>query len=164
MAGRIALAWSFTLPAAAVVGAAASWLAATGTVGVIIVAVSGMAVAAGIYAASRRNAVTAANVNDVPPRRPRPPTSPPDQERDSSVHIDWATLVAVAVVAAAAALTVVLLVAFALVGLPPPGPAGRPPGRAGTPAPRPPLGTVIAGLCLLAAGLIVCYGLYLIIA
>jgi hypothetical protein len=33
------------------------------------------------------------------------------------VHIDWATLAAVAVTAAAAALTVVLLVAFALVGL-----------------------------------------------
>src|SRR3954468_22914969 len=38
VAGRIALAWCFTLPAAAVVGAAASWLAATGTVGVIVVA------------------------------------------------------------------------------------------------------------------------------
>ena len=67
MAGRIALAWSFTLPAAAVVGAAASWLAATGTVGVIVVAVTGMAVAAGIYVASRRSVVNALNVNDVPP-------------------------------------------------------------------------------------------------
>ena len=65
-AGRIALAWAFTLPAAAVVGAAASWLAATGTVGVVVVAVSGVAMAAGIYSASRRNAVTAANVNDLP--------------------------------------------------------------------------------------------------
>src|SRR3954449_4097181 len=68
IAGRIALAWSFTLPAAAVVGAAASWLAATGTVGVIVVGVSAVAVASGIYAASRRTPVTAANVNDVPPR------------------------------------------------------------------------------------------------
>jgi PiT family inorganic phosphate transporter len=49
------------------VGAAASWLAATGTVGVIVVAVGGVALASGLYAASRRNAVTAANVNDVPP-------------------------------------------------------------------------------------------------
>jgi inorganic phosphate transporter, PiT family len=65
VAGRIALAWSFTLPSAAVVGAAASWLAATGTAGVIVVAVTGMAVAAGIYGASRRNPVTADNVNDV---------------------------------------------------------------------------------------------------
>jgi PiT family inorganic phosphate transporter len=68
-AGRIVLAWSFTLPAAAVVGAAASWLAATGTVGVIVVGVSAVALASGIYAASRRTPVTAANVNDVP-RRP----------------------------------------------------------------------------------------------
>jgi PiT family inorganic phosphate transporter len=65
-AGRIALAWSFTLPAAGVVGAAASWLAATGTVGVIVVGVSAVALASGIYAASRRTRVTAANVNDVP--------------------------------------------------------------------------------------------------
>jgi PiT family inorganic phosphate transporter len=66
-AGRIVLAWSFTLPAAAVMGAAASWLAATGPVGVIIVAITGMAVAAGIYVASRRSVVNALNVNDVPP-------------------------------------------------------------------------------------------------
>jgi len=67
MAGRIVLAWSFTLPAAAVVGAAASWLAATGPVGVIVVALTGVAVAAGIYVASRRSVVNAFNVNDVPP-------------------------------------------------------------------------------------------------
>ena len=71
LAWRIVLAWSFTLPSAAVMGAAASWLAATGPVGVIVVAVSGLAVASGIYAASRRRAVTAANVNDVP----RPPAA-----------------------------------------------------------------------------------------
>jgi inorganic phosphate transporter, PiT family len=66
VAGRIVLAWSFTLPSAAVVGAAASWLAATGTGGVLVVAISGVALAAGIFAASRRDAVTAANVNDIP--------------------------------------------------------------------------------------------------
>src|SRR4051794_40198007 len=33
MAGRIVRTWSFTLPCAAVVGAAASWLAASGTTG-----------------------------------------------------------------------------------------------------------------------------------
>jgi len=66
MAGRIVLSWSFTLPSAAVVGAAASWLAATGVVGVIVVAVGGVALASGLYVASRRNAVTAANVNDLP--------------------------------------------------------------------------------------------------
>jgi PiT family inorganic phosphate transporter len=71
IAGRIVLAWSFTLPSAAAVGAAASWLAATGTVGVIVVAVTGLALASGIYVASRRSPVTAANVNDVP----RPPVA-----------------------------------------------------------------------------------------
>ena len=40
-AGRIALGWSFTLPAAALVGAAASWLAATGPIRVLIVAITG---------------------------------------------------------------------------------------------------------------------------
>jgi inorganic phosphate transporter, PiT family len=65
VAGRIALAWTFTLPAAAVVGAAASWLAATGTGGVIVVAVTAIALASGIYVASRRNPVTATNVNDA---------------------------------------------------------------------------------------------------
>ncbi|SEO55354.1 inorganic phosphate transporter [Trujillonella endophytica] len=69
IAGRIALAWIFTLPSAGVVGAAASWLASTGTAGVIVVAFSGVAIAAGIYGVSRRSAVTAANVNDGP----RPP-------------------------------------------------------------------------------------------
>jgi hypothetical protein len=79
------------------------------------------------------------------------------------VHIDWATLAAVAIVAAGAALTVVLLVAFALVGLSlRPEQLGRPSGwGTGT---RTTVGRVVAGSCLLAAGLIVGYGLYLIIA
>ena len=81
------------------------------------------------------------------------------------MHIDWATLVAVAVVAAATAVTVVLLVAFAMVGL-----SSRPglpvdgPDSGGASGTRPGVGMAIAALCLLAAGLIVCYGLYLIIA
>ena len=81
------------------------------------------------------------------------------------MHIDWATLVAVAVVAAAAALTLVLLVAFALVGLSlrPDRHVDRAPGSGGGDGSATTLGKVIAGLCLLAAGLIVSYGLYLII-
>ena len=62
----MAVGWALTLPAAAVVGAAASWLAAHGAAGVTVVAVSSLALGAGIYAASRRNAVTALNVNDIP--------------------------------------------------------------------------------------------------
>jgi hypothetical protein len=81
------------------------------------------------------------------------------------VHIDWATLIEVTVVAAAAALTVVLLVAFALVGL-----SAHSEPRVGAPddgtasGTHPDVGMVVAVLCVLAAGLIVCYGLYLIIA
>jgi inorganic phosphate transporter, PiT family len=66
VAGRIALAWCFTLPSAGAMGAAASWLAATGTAGVFVVAITGVALATGIYVASRRSAVTAANVNERP--------------------------------------------------------------------------------------------------
>jgi hypothetical protein len=80
------------------------------------------------------------------------------------VSIAWGTLAAIAVVAAAAALTVVLLFAFAIVGLSTSS-ADRVAGvddglaRGGRSA-----GTAIAVLCLLAAGLIVCFSLYLIIA
>ena len=75
------------------------------------------------------------------------------------MHIDWASLVAVAVVAAAAALTVVLLVAFAVLGLSPRAAQGNDPDGAHSDA-----GAAVAVLCVLAAGLIVGYGLYLIVA
>jgi hypothetical protein len=81
------------------------------------------------------------------------------------LRADWSLLVVVAVVAAAAALTVVLLVACALVAL-----SARPGGRDtegydGTePGTRSAPGPAVAALCVLAAGLIVGYGLYLIIA
>jgi hypothetical protein len=79
------------------------------------------------------------------------------------VQIDWSTLLTVAIVAAAAALAVVVLVAFALVAL-----SARPERQVhgttgGDPAASPPANPVIAGICLLAAGSIVGYGLYLII-
>jgi hypothetical protein len=81
------------------------------------------------------------------------------------VGIDWATLGAIAVVAGAATLTVVLLVAFALVGLSArPERRGDVPDDDGTPGMHTATGTSVAALCLLAAGLLVCYGLYLIIA
>jgi len=81
------------------------------------------------------------------------------------MQIDWATLAAIAVVAAAAAVTVVLLVAFAVLGLSVSSGRQVPPaGDGGAPRTQPAVGTVSAVLCLLAAGLIVCYGLYLIVA
>jgi PiT family inorganic phosphate transporter len=66
VAGRLALVWMVTLPAAATVGALASAIAITGSVGVWAVALGGAVLAAGAYAASRRDPVTALNVNDVP--------------------------------------------------------------------------------------------------
>jgi hypothetical protein len=77
------------------------------------------------------------------------------------VEIAWGTLAAIAAVAAAAALTVVLLVAFAIVGL-----STSSAGRVDDSDARARrfAGTAVAVLCLLAAGLIVCYSLYLIIA
>ncbi|GAA1834775.1 inorganic phosphate transporter [Pseudonocardia ailaonensis] len=73
VAGQMAIAWVLTLPAAAVVGAAAAWVASGGTLGTVIVAVVGVAFAAGIYAVSRRRPVHSGNVNDVPAAAPADP-------------------------------------------------------------------------------------------
>ncbi|WP_214404169.1 inorganic phosphate transporter [Pseudonocardia lacus] len=67
VAGQMAIAWLLTLPAAAAVGAVAAWVSGTGTAGTVIVALVAVAIAIGIYAASKRHPVTAHNVNDVPP-------------------------------------------------------------------------------------------------
>lgn len=75
IAGRMALAWLFTLPAAAIIGGLAAAVAASGTFGTIVVAVVATAVAAGIYLLSRRQPVTAENVNDVPAGRVEPATA-----------------------------------------------------------------------------------------
>ncbi len=77
VAGRMVLAWVFTLPAAAVVGAGAGRVASSGTVGLIIVTLAGIVVAGGIYLASRRNAVTAGNVNNVRPQAAAEPAVAP---------------------------------------------------------------------------------------
>lgn len=70
VAGQMAIAWLLTLPAAAAVGAVAGLVAGTGTIGTVIVAIVGVAIAGGIYAASRRRPITADNVNDVPTEQP----------------------------------------------------------------------------------------------
>jgi len=59
------VAWIVTLPAAAVVGAVAAFAASQGAIGTVLVALVAIAIAVGIYAASRRTPVTADNVNDV---------------------------------------------------------------------------------------------------
>jgi PiT family inorganic phosphate transporter len=80
VAGRMATAWLVTLPAAAAVGGVAFKLADVigGSAGVVVVFVLGLAFALGIFAASRRNAVHAGNVNEewtgsvTPAREPVP--------------------------------------------------------------------------------------------
>ncbi|HEX6344248.1 inorganic phosphate transporter [Umezawaea sp.] len=64
VAGRMAMAWLFTLPAAGIVGALAGLLAGQGTFGVVLVAVLGLAVAVGVWLLSRREPVRPEHVVD----------------------------------------------------------------------------------------------------
>ncbi|GAA4638102.1 inorganic phosphate transporter [Actinoallomurus vinaceus] len=73
VAGRMVLAWVFTLPAAAAVGGVAAAVAEQGTAGITVVFLAAVAVAVAIYAISRRNPVHAANVNDQPTTTVLPP-------------------------------------------------------------------------------------------
>ncbi|MDT8915821.1 inorganic phosphate transporter [Amycolatopsis sp. PS_44_ISF1] len=72
MAGRMVVAWLFTLPAAAVVGAAAGKLASLGEVGTIGVGLAGVAFGVGIYLLSRRKPVTAHSFTVPEPSAPGP--------------------------------------------------------------------------------------------
>ncbi|NJP44336.1 inorganic phosphate transporter [Actinacidiphila epipremni] len=66
-AGRMALAWLVTLPAAAAVGAvAAGAVVHGGTLGTVLIAVAAVVIAAVIVLLSRRNPVHADNVNSAP--------------------------------------------------------------------------------------------------
>ncbi|WP_433268877.1 anion permease [Actinosynnema sp. CS-041913] len=64
VAGRMALAWMLTLPAAGIVGAAAGKLASTGTVGVVVVAAVAVVGSLVIWLLSRREPVRPEHVVD----------------------------------------------------------------------------------------------------
>jgi PiT family inorganic phosphate transporter len=66
VAGQMAIAWTLTLPSAAIVGALAAQVALINTVGTILVALAAIAIAAGIYLLSRRNPIDADNLDEVP--------------------------------------------------------------------------------------------------
>ncbi|WP_371406954.1 inorganic phosphate transporter [Kribbella sp. NBC_00662] len=70
VAGRMAVAWVLTLPAAAIVGALAGRVADSGNIGVVIIAILAVVAGGAIYAASRRKPVTSENVNDYPSSAP----------------------------------------------------------------------------------------------
>ncbi|WP_333770805.1 inorganic phosphate transporter [Streptomyces sp. IBSBF 2435] len=72
VAGRIAVSWALTLPAAAAVGGVAAWVADRGNLGVALVALVALAAAAGFYALSRRAPVNRENVNELPDRHEEP--------------------------------------------------------------------------------------------
>ncbi|WP_409495664.1 inorganic phosphate transporter [Amycolatopsis sp. cmx-11-12] len=71
-AGRMVIAWLFTLPAAAIVGAAAGLVTSTGTVGTIAVGVAGLVIGIGIYLLSRRSPVNAGSFTTPAPTAPEP--------------------------------------------------------------------------------------------
>lgn len=71
-AGRMVIAWLFTLPAAAIVGAGAGLVTSTGTVGTISVGVVGLAIGIGIYFLSRRSPVNAGSFTTPAPPLPEP--------------------------------------------------------------------------------------------
>lgn len=66
MAGKVALGWVLTLPASAIMGAFAAGLALLGPIGILLDAVIGTLVIAGIFWWSRRNVVSHHNaINDI---------------------------------------------------------------------------------------------------
>jgi PiT family inorganic phosphate transporter len=76
VARKIGLSWLLTLPAAGVAGALAGWIAGQGAVGTTAVAAALVLMGVGAYLLSRRNPVTAKNVNQTPDRRlPIPATA-----------------------------------------------------------------------------------------
>lgn len=67
VAGHMALAWLLTLPAAAAIGAVAATVALRSTLGILLISLITLTVAVTAYALSRRQPVTANNVNNLPP-------------------------------------------------------------------------------------------------
>ncbi|SEP47872.1 inorganic phosphate transporter [Amycolatopsis saalfeldensis] len=64
VAGKMAIAWVLTLPAAAIVGALAAVISTQGSWGTVLVGGIGVILALGIWLASRRNPVTAETINE----------------------------------------------------------------------------------------------------
>jgi len=71
-AGRIALGWVITIPASAIVGALASWIALWDVWGVVIDAAAAAVVIAWIFLHSRRNRVTSSTLQVAPTTFVRP--------------------------------------------------------------------------------------------
>jgi len=83
-AGRIALGWLITIPAAAAVGALAAFVAFGGTTGIVVDTVVAVGVIVAIFVYSRRNRVDARNVHDEPTVLVRPKRSRKQRRRDEN--------------------------------------------------------------------------------
>ena len=83
-AGRIALGWLITIPAAAAVGALAAFVALGGTTGIVVDTVVAVGVIVAIFVYSRRNRVDARNVHDEPTVLVRPKRSRKQRRRDEN--------------------------------------------------------------------------------
>ncbi len=114
-----------------------------------------VAIAGGIYAASRRRPVTADNVNDVP--APAAARARPGLRR-IDMNIDWGSLGLVAIVSLAVTVVVVALVVVRHGGLL--RPRGNEPDAVQVLSPA--VGTAVGYACVAAVALIVLYGLWLV--
>ncbi len=70
--GRIVVAWVVTLPAAAVVGALATWLASTSTIGLVLVAVLALAGGLGFWALAKRKPISQRDMTEEPTEQAAP--------------------------------------------------------------------------------------------
>jgi PiT family inorganic phosphate transporter len=77
IAGRMALAWLFTLPVAAVIGGLSGKVASSGNVGIVVVGIVAVLAVGGMWQVSRRRPVNADNVNDAPTVSVAPPAPRP---------------------------------------------------------------------------------------
>jgi len=82
-AGRIALGWLITIPAAGLVGALAALVASTGLVGILVDAVLAIGIIAAIFLYSRANRVDARNVHDEPTVLVRPKKTRKQRQADA---------------------------------------------------------------------------------
>ena len=173
VARRMVFAWLLTLPAAGLVGGLAALLADLGIAGVIILLVLLATACAVIYAFSRRHKVDHENVTDSAEvmvfasaaarsyatpkdagRRGR--ASQADHPQRGLMHIDWMALLVVGVVSIASSVLFTVLLAAGIRSV---AGARATAASGGTAGVRLPLGYGLLGL----AGLLVLYGLYLIV-
>ncbi len=166
VATRMAVGWLVTLPSAAAVGAvAADIVTHGGTVGVVVIAVLAILVAAGIFLLSRRNPVRAGQrqrrtgrhhpSRHARTRRNGSLTRSATTNRSWTMDPDWGAFGQVAGVSVGVTVAVVAVFALGVLALSQ-GDTARENGRGGA-------ALAAAGLCFLACAVTVAYGLYLII-